>query len=281
MKTVKNSVEVDKTDVSELEWMSPIKRLTKDLKNAAITLSSREARYLVDSYYMMQEQRKRSANQVLSMEGAEPHALLSWFLEQTTTLENQIKRALDAYTSSHMMGTWMREIYGIGPVISAGLLAHIDIEQAPTAGHIWRYAGLDPTSKWLAGEKRPWNAQLKVICWKAGQSFMKFSKKEQCRYGHLYLERKAYEIARNDSGGNTEVAAKLLTEKKWSKGTEAYKSLIIGKLPPGQIDARARRYAVKIFISHLQAEWYRRHFKKEPPAPYAIAILGHAHMIEP
>jgi hypothetical protein len=44
------------------------------------------------------------------------------------------------------------------------LLARIDIVKAPTAGHIWRYAGLDPTVRWNKGEKRPWNAGLKVLC---------------------------------------------------------------------------------------------------------------------
>src|SRR5581483_161544 len=29
---------------------------------------------------------------------------------------------------------------------------HIDIEKAPTAGHIWRFAGLDPTLRWLGRE---------------------------------------------------------------------------------------------------------------------------------
>jgi hypothetical protein len=28
-----------------------------------------------------------------------------------------------------------------------------------------------------------------------------------------------------------------------------------GGLPPAHLDARARRYAVKIFLSHLYAEW--------------------------
>jgi hypothetical protein len=44
-------------------------------------------------------------------------------------------------------------IKGIGPVIAAGLLANIDITKAPTAGHIWRFAGLDPSSKWVGTAK--------------------------------------------------------------------------------------------------------------------------------
>ncbi len=67
--------------------------------------------------------------------------------------------------------------------------------------------------------------------------------------------------------------------KKIGKTTEAYKSLIEGKLPPGQIDARSRRYAVKLFLSHLQLVWYEKHYGEKPPLPYPIAILGHAHMI--
>lgn len=260
--------------------LDPVSRLTKDIKAAAITLSDQEARYLVDYYYIAQEDRKRSSNQVRALdESQEPNEVLTWLAVQSRTLENQIKRALDAYTEGHRMGSWMREVVGIGPVISAGFLAHIDINKAPTVGHIWRFAGLDPTTKWEKGQKRPFNAKLKTLCWKAGQSFMKFSGKEDCYYGHIYRQRKDYEIARNESGGNQEAAAAALP--RVGKTTEAFKHLSEGKLPPAQIDARARRYAVKLFLSHLHGEWYRREFGKEPPLPYPIAHMGHVHMIPP
>ena len=256
----------------------PVRRLSRDLASAAATLSDDEARYLVDAYYQMQDDRKRAHNQVRAMEG-EPHITLAWLAEQSETLEAQIKRALNIYTDAHPIGVWLKEIYGIGPVIAAGLLAHIDITRAPTAGHIWRYAGLDPTSKWEKGTKRPWNASLKTLCWKAGQSFMKFSNQDECFYGKLYRERKAYEQGRNDAGGNAEVAAQILATKKFRADTDAVKHLSAGKLPPAQIDARARRYAVKIFLSHLQAHWYEHHYGTPAPAPFAIAHMGHAHMI--
>ncbi len=258
----------------------PVKRLSRDLAKAATTLSASEARYLVDAYYQMQDDRKRAHNQVRSME-TEPHEVLAWLAEQSETLEGQIKRALDQYTDANPVGKWMKNVYGIGPVIAAGLLAHIDIEKAPTAGHIWRYAGLDPTSKWGKGEKRPWNADLKTLCWKIGQSFMKFSNKEECFYGKLYRERKLYEQQRNDSGANAELCQRILSEKKFSKDTDAFGHLTGGKLPPAQIDARARRWAVKMFLSHVHAFWYEHHFKTKPPKPFAIEHLGHAHMIDP
>lgn len=262
-----------------MQSIEPIERMTRDIATAATKLTDDEARYLVDAYYMMQEDRKRAHNQVRALgESAEPNGVMQWLATQSETLELQIKRALDKYTQAHPMGGWMRQVYGIGPVISAGMLAHIDITRAPTAGHIWRYAGLDPTVRWEKGQRRPWNARLKVLCWKAGQSFMKFSNQPECYYGRIYRERKAYEIARNDAGTNAEIAATL--KERVGKDTEAYQHYSAGKLPPGQIDARARRYAVKLFLSHLQGAWYKQHFGVEPPLPYPIAILGHAHMIE-
>ncbi len=260
------------------EFDHAVGRLTRDLTKAAATLSSDEARYLVDAYYIAQDDRMRANNQVRALaENEEPHLVIAWLARQCDTLEAQIKRALDAYTSAHPMGDWMRQVHGIGPVISAGLLAHIDITKAPTVGHIWRFAGLDPTSKWEKGQKRPFNARLKVICWKAGQSFMKFHNDERCVYGKLYVQRKEYEIARNESGGNAAIAATILAAKKWGATTDAFKHLSGGNLPPAQIDARSRRYAVKQFLSDLHGAWYRVHFGVEPPLPYPIAILGHAH----
>ena len=268
-----------------IEITSNVERMSREIASSAAELSADEARYLVDAYYIMQEDRKRANNQVYAVTNASDkqhvvseNRVIQWLATQAETVEAQIKRALDKYTVKHQMGSWMREIVGIGPVISAGLLAHINIEKAPTVGHIWRFAGLDPTVKWEKGQRRPWNAGLKTLCWKAGQSFMKLSGREDCYYGRIYRERKAFEIARNERGENAELAAVLA--KKVGKATEAIKHLSEGRLPPGQIDARARRYAVKLFLSHMHGEWYRRHYGTEPPLPYPIAILGHAHMIE-
>jgi hypothetical protein len=262
------------------EHLPSLARLNKDLKAAVGTLSEAEVRYLVDGYYLIQDGRKRAHNQVLAM-GAEPHAVIGWLAEQSELLENQIKRALDSYTDSKVVGQWLKSIYGIGPVIAAGLMAHIDITEAATAGHIWSFAGLNPTAVWDKGQKRPWNADLKVLCWKAGQSFMKFHNADECLYGHVYRDRKAYEIARNDSGGNVATAADILTKKKFRPTTEAAKSYNAGRLPPGQIDARARRYAVKLFLSHLQLVWWFVETGTLPADPFPIAIKGHAHFIPP
>src|ERR1700751_770929 len=256
----------------------PVTRLTRDLVKAAATLSDAEARFLVDSYYQMQENRQRSDNQVRSMEG-EPHSTLSWFGEQSSTLEKQIQRALQSYADAQPIGQWAMSFDGIGPVIPAGLIAHIDMDQCPSVGHVWRYAGLDPTVTWGKGQKRPWNSSLKTLCWKIGQSFMKFSNAEECTYGPIYKERKAFEIENNEKGLNKEVSAQILERKNFKKSTEAYKHYIIGKLPPAHIDARARRYVAKMFLSHFHAVWYFILYKKLAPRPYMIEYHGHVEYV--
>jgi hypothetical protein len=262
-----------------LEELTSVERLNRDIRNAAATLSDTEARFLVDSYYQMQDDRIRAAGQVRSMD-SEPHAVLSWLTEQSSLLENQVKGALDVYSSNHPIGKRIRTVDGVGPVISAGFLAHIDITKANTAGSIWRYAGLDPTSEWKKGTKRPFNASLKTLCWKLGESFVKVSGKETAVYGHLYKERKATELERNENGDFADQAAAKLEKFKIGKTTDAYKAYSVGKLPPAHIHARAKRYAVKMFISHLHEAWYVYHYQRPAPAPYVFAHAGHVHKMD-
>jgi hypothetical protein len=260
----------------------PLARLTRDIKGSAGTLGIDEIRYLVDLYYELQKVRIGTGHQERQLNiSGEPHALITWCAENFVVFERNIKSALDAYTNDEPsgMGAWAKSITGIGPVLSAGLLAHIDIERAPTVGHIWRYAGLDPSSKWEKKSKRPWNASLKVLCFKIGKSFIMFQNHPKDQYGRFFVERKAFEAKRNDAGANADRAAEIIASKRFATSTDAHKHYSAGKLPPAHIDARARRWVVKLFLAHWHAEAFRRHYGTEPPAPYPIAILGHAHTI--
>jgi hypothetical protein len=258
-----------------------IRKLTKDERNASVTLGKDEARFLVDAYYQLQDNRIRSDGQVRSMSrDGEPHAVLQWLADMNRTLEESIKSALDNYSTASPVGQWARSQVGIGPVIAAGLLAHLDITKANTAGAFWSYAGMDPRSVWEKGQKRPWNAQLKVLCWKLGESFVKVSGNEKAFYGRIYKERKALETARNEAGEYAAQAAAKLEKFKIGKDTDAYAAYSQGKLPPAHIHARAKRYAVKLFMAHLHEVMYVDHYGTKPPLPYAIAHMDHAHKIE-
>ena len=186
---------LDSTQIESLH------RLTRDIKQASVTLAPAEVRYLVDAYYQMQENRKAAENQVRALTtSGEPHEVIRWLADNAALLERNVKAVLDVHTSSTPIGRWAKSVVGIGPVIAAGLAAHIDITKAPTVGHIWRFAGLDPTMTWEKGEKRPWNADLRTLCWKVGQSFMKVSNRENDFYGHLWRDRKAREETKNLAG---------------------------------------------------------------------------------
>jgi hypothetical protein len=262
--------------------LDPIQKLTRDLKESAATMTAGQARFMVDAYYMMQENRKAAANQqgALARSG-EPHEVIAWLANQNLTLEKQVLRALDKWSDQHEAGRWAKSITGIGPVIAAGLLAHIDAEKAQTAGHIWRFAGLDPTSKWEKKTKRPWNAKLKVLSWKIGESFVKVSGLESDTYGKVWLERKALEEERNAAGLFADQAKAKLEQFKIDKSTEAYKHYSEGRLPPGHIHARAKRYAVKLFLAHYQQVLWESAFKTPAPKPYIIGKGGHTHFIAP
>ena len=58
-----------------------------------------------------------------------------------------------------------------------------------------------------------------------------------------------------------------LEKYKIGKTTDAYKAYSVGKLPPAHIHARAKRYAVKMFISHLHEIWYEVELGKPAPVP--------------
>ena len=263
--------------------LTPVQRLTRDIASAAKVLSNAEARFLVDAYYQMQSDRIRAAARCRElMKGGEPNDVMQWLETQSETLEKQVARALDKYSAAHPVGEWARSICGVGPVISAGLLANIDITKCPTVGHIWSFAGLKPDSRKVKGEKLAYNASLKTLCaFKLGECFVKVSGNENDVYGKHYMRKKAEYQAINEQGGYAERAAKILTEKSFGKTTEAYKHLTGGKLPPAQIHAMARRYAVKLFLAHLHEVWYVHEYGKKPPLPYPIAIQGHAHYIAP
>jgi len=258
--------------------LEPVKKLTKDIRTASRDLTSSEARYLVDTYYTLQNFRKATGNQISALAKAgEPNEGITFFFDQYYTLEKSIKSVLGVYVKNQPLGQWCLSITGIGPVISADLMAHIDIEKAPTVGHIWSYAGLVPGQVWGKGQKRPWNAKLKVICWHIGQSFWRVSNNPNDVFGKIYKARKELEEHRNESGEYAVQAAEILRSRNFHKETEAYKHYSQGKLPPAHIKQRAERYATKLFLASYHEVAYFLRYNELPPRPYVIEHLNHAH----
>ena len=312
------------------EHATPLPR--EVLRDIAKGLSAPQARWLVDFFYAVQDYRIQASGQLRSMkqgldEGVDE--LYAYLFEQMQLSEKEIAKALVDYSDSKIPGQWLKTITGIGPIISAGLLAHIDITQTPTVGHIWSFAGLNPEMTWEKGQKRPYNAKLKVLCWKLGDSFVKQSgrayqpvgeestgttegaepqestgsveraienestaererillsrpARPQDLYLWLYAKRKRQEVARNAEHKFADQAARALKERK-IKDKELRKTYKAGLLPPGRLELRARRYAVKLLLSHLHHVMYVDHFDEDPPFPYILTKepFKHAHYIAP
>lgn len=129
--------------------------------------------------------------------------------------------------------------------------------------------------------KPPYNLDLKKMCYLIGDQFMKRHNNPKSVYGKLYEERKALIIKQNLEGKYAEQSAEYLAKKNISKSTKTYQAYSKGLLPDGQIDMRARRYAVKIFISHVFEAMYIDKHGKLPPLVYPIEYLGHADYIKP
>lgn len=144
-----------------------LEKLNKDIRAAARTMGRRQVAELCNIYYDLQKLRISTSNQAKAKgDNESPNQVPTWFSEQFTKLENDIKRMLNEYVNVYATGRWALSICGVGPVIAAGLITHIDITKAPTVGCIWSFAGLlDPKDvKWGKGQKRPFNATLRTLC---------------------------------------------------------------------------------------------------------------------
>lgn len=131
-----------------------------------------------------------------------------------------------------------------------------------------------------AASKIPYNKDLKILLFKIGESFVKVASRDSL-YGKLILERKAYETEKNENGDYADQAAKILSEKKIGKDTDAYKAYSQGKLPKAHIHRRAVRWATKIFVSHVFEEMYRVANNKKPAEYYILTKDKHRDYIAP
>ncbi len=260
--------------------MVRVDRISRELAKVARTLDRPDARYLVTAYYNAQQERIRAMAQIReAKKSGKPDAiidLLDHFLAGFRIAEQNAKKSLQGFAEGQKIGEWAMSIMGIGPVLAAGLMAHIDIEKAPHAGHIFSFAGLNPQQEWNKGEKRPWNADLKVLCWKIGQSFVKSKSREGSFYGPIFDEQKAIYIARNEAGEYKQRAADILASKNFRNETVTKSALQSGVLSDGHIDAMARRYAIKFFLSHWHYVAYEDHHGSPPARPWIIEFGGHS-----
>jgi hypothetical protein len=254
--------------------------ITKIIRTLA--LKTHEIAEMVELYYDCQQLRIAHANK----ERTEPPSELAEWLDfwnhaGETVITGALKRWVES-ADSPAECKWAYAQVGIGPVIAAGLSAHIDVAKADTVSAVWKFAGLAPGfDRRVKGTKLPYNGRLKVLCFKIGESFVKFSGKEDARYGEFYKQFKAEEIRKNEAGLYKEAAKRELETKRFKQEDSVTKQrLKDGKLSDAHLHARAKRKTVKLFLSHYYVIGREARGLAVRP-PYSKTILGHDGLIEP
>jgi hypothetical protein len=246
-----------------------------------VNLKTNEIAEMVELYYDCQDLRIAHANK----ERTEPPSELVewldfWMKAGERVIHNKLAQWVEG-EDSPLEAKWAYDQIGIGPVIASGLSAHIDCARCGNVSGLWKFAGQAPGfDRKTKGQKLCYNARLKTLCWKMGESFVKVSGKEGATYGKLYVQYKAEEVGRNEAGLYKEAAKIELSAKTFKNDNATKKRLTEGKLSDAHLHARAKRRVVKLFLSHF---WVKAREGKglAVTLPYAIRILGHDGMIEP
>lgn len=295
---------------AELLGIESVEAMTRDIAKSGELLSHKQARFMVDCYYDWQRNRIRAQHQAYKqLEGEEPSEAMEWLFSESVVLEKQMVRPLTAFAKSKREGRWLLSICGIGPIIAAGMLCHVRAKDFPHSGHLISFAGLrcDYKTQWRKGQKRPWNARLKTLLYKAGESFVKVQGRKSDFYGKHYAKWKNKEWDDNTAGKLADVAER--DSARYDKKTDAYlwtsgcfapehvpiiqacpaakRAKVIEDLkrgpgeglpmlPPSHIHARARRKVMKLFLEHTYQVFYESQIGGEPPEPYVFEHLGHS-----
>ena len=86
--------------------------------------------------------------------------------------------------------------------------------------------------------------------------------------------------ARTELEAKAAAAEKELAAKKFKSDNATRKRLEAGKLSDAHLHARAKRRAVKMFLSHYWLKG-REELGLPIPGPYAGDIMGHSGIVEP
>lgn len=157
--------------------------------------------------------------------GSRQRAVVERYLRHFDALEDEIegdiRDALREYPIYHEVSA----LRGIGPLLSAKLIALVDIHRARTVSGLWKFAGLAVTEghrdRPTTGEKLPYSARLKTTVYLVGVSFLRSNSPYRALYDDA---RSSYERDRPD----------------W---TASHRHLA------------ALRKMTKIFLSHLWVRW--------------------------
>lgn len=229
-------------------------------------------RALVESFYSIQHHRIKAANRVgayvrMGMDEKQVNKLHAFMDKKLAAIESALKKPIEKAVHGHPIWEgWLKGVRGIGPSLAGSLISCIEpIGRFANVSKLWRYAGMDVVdgraARYQAGQKAHWSPMLKLTCWKIGEQFV--------RQGDFYRE--IYDQAKAEDRRKHPVPTDSGRKNRQGQPILMYSD--------GHIHNRAKRKAVKMFLSHLWARW-REIEGLEVTEPYAIAILKHTGKVE-
>ena len=279
-----------------------------------------ELRYLVDSYYDIQDIRIRTGNRTFQLEekgimtkkerqttkGKVSNNYVDMLKEIEIDIQKQIEDVLEE------MPIWtefMKHIRGIGPTLAGGIIGYTykpmnskcpaapkhktcaceqSIERFNNISKYHAYAGYHVVNGQAPRRQRNvksnWNSKFRSHMWNVGGSFIK-QPEEKSFYRSIYTKEKLKAgFIRTPNGWDMpqEVREQWIAkgvgqtkniQSKLEKGEEISNEKDAVK---GHLDARARRKAVKLFLSHVWLKW--RELEGLPITdPYPMTKMGGKH----
>ncbi len=232
-------------------------------------------------------------------------------------LEHWVDGRIGELLKEHPAYGWFSRVKGIGPENIAKVLGLIrvapevndegeELPYADTISALWKFSGYSVEDgrapKRVPGQKLPYNAQLRTLCWRVATSLMKAGVRERCtkcgqligqtkrkthecpdptfvaiattKFGAYYLKQKVAYQQRYEKAGVRIVPAEELPKK----GGKRYEPE--GIISEGHVHNQALRKTIKLFLACLWLSW--REAEGLPLSePYAIGIMGHSTVIRP
>ena len=154
--------------------------------------------------------------------------------------------------------SWLKNIRGISHLLSSQLIAYIDIKKFNQVSSLWHYCGMHVNNgiapKRMKGSKIDWNPQMRMICYKISDSFIK---QRTPKYRDIYDKEKEKQIKLLEDQGNVETHNPIVSKRNKEETTIPMKSILVLSPPKskGHADMRARRKAVKEFLKDFYLEW--------------------------
>ncbi len=161
---------------------------------------------------------------------------------------------------------WAKTVRGLGPISLASLLGETgDLANYANPAKVWKRMGLavfnGESQRRVTGDaaiEQGYSPIRRSIAWNIGECVIKAQWRKEGgalgNAGKLYGEYKARISAANEAGTYAETATRIVTRMK-KAGKKPLPENVAGRLTPGHINNRAKRYMTKKLIAQIWGEW--------------------------